>query len=235
MGVVHSDTSLRLIDVASRMFAESSVDAVSIRSIARAAEVGSAAVHYHFHSKDGLVGAILDRHGRRVLADITERARSLGRQERKPTAREVMECVAAPYFELLSREPRSGREWLRIVTDMARADDDRVTRAAETTTQEVHSLVEKCFPAVAADRRAQATSIAVTALLSMVSFLTTPRDGEHRTRLGEPATQELVLEFVAGGLTAAISDSVRTDELPVSSSSLSTQWTADPGTPATLP
>lgn len=159
-----------------------------------------------FHSKDGLVAAILERHGTRVLADITERTRSLGLQNGQPTAREVMECVAIPYFELLSREPRSGREWLRIVTNMARVDDVRVTRAADATTLEVRSLVASCFPAVEEERRAQATSIAVMALLSLVSFLTTPDNDQLRPRLDNPATQDLVLEFVAGGLNAAIAD-----------------------------
>ncbi len=49
-----SDTRARLLSVASAMFAEQGVDAVSVRDVCTAAGANVAAVAYHFGGKDGL-------------------------------------------------------------------------------------------------------------------------------------------------------------------------------------
>ena len=54
-----SASALRLVLAAERLFALHGIDGVSLRQIA--SEAGSAnnsAVHYHFGSKEGLIGAI---------------------------------------------------------------------------------------------------------------------------------------------------------------------------------
>src|SRR4051794_12397827 len=96
-----STTPGRLIDVASQMFATRGVDAVSIRSITRAAGVGAAAIHYHFRSKDALLDAIIKRHSTEVLQDIEARAREMLESPGQPSAWDFVNCVAQPYFQLL--------------------------------------------------------------------------------------------------------------------------------------
>ena len=54
-------TRKRILKHAERLFAKSGIDAVSIRDITDAAGVNSAAIHYHFGSKSGLVEALLER------------------------------------------------------------------------------------------------------------------------------------------------------------------------------
>ena len=142
----HTETPQRLIDVASRMFAETSVDAVSIRSITREANLGPAAVHYHFKTKDALLDAIIERHGRRVIREILSRGRVLMESDAPPTARQIVECIAIPYFDLLARAPREGTEWLRIVAELARAQDERLARGAQEVTSLLHELVKRSFP-----------------------------------------------------------------------------------------
>jgi AcrR family transcriptional regulator len=55
------DTRLNILSVATRLFAESGINAVSLRDIAEAAKVNGAAVNYHFGSKELLVKAIFRR------------------------------------------------------------------------------------------------------------------------------------------------------------------------------
>src|SRR5215470_8750592 len=56
------DTKQRLLDAAERLFAERGVDGVSLREVnAAAGERNNAALYYHFHDRDGLVRAIVER------------------------------------------------------------------------------------------------------------------------------------------------------------------------------
>src|SRR5450631_4411815 len=54
-------TRKRILKSAERLFAKSGIDAVSIRDITDAAGVNTAAIHYHFGSKSGLIEALLAR------------------------------------------------------------------------------------------------------------------------------------------------------------------------------
>ena len=57
----------RLLEVASRLFAEQGFDSTSTRALTRAARVNLAAIAYHFESKEGLYQAVIQR-----LIDDTE-------------------------------------------------------------------------------------------------------------------------------------------------------------------
>src|SRR5689334_16858610 len=73
-------TKDRILNTAEKLFAERGIDATSLRSIIAAAKVNLAAVHYHFHSKEALLDAVLARHlepinGQRLqMLDECERA-----------------------------------------------------------------------------------------------------------------------------------------------------------------
>ena len=76
------DTKERILETAERLFAEKGYGAVSLRSIIAAAEVNLAAVHYHFHSKEALLDAVLQRRiepvNRERLALLEEYERAAG-------------------------------------------------------------------------------------------------------------------------------------------------------------
>ncbi|MFH1572043.1 MAG: TetR/AcrR family transcriptional regulator [Gemmatimonadota bacterium] len=55
------DTQIRILEAAERLFAETGVEAASVRAITAAAGVNLAAVHYHFGSKEGLARAVIAR------------------------------------------------------------------------------------------------------------------------------------------------------------------------------
>jgi AcrR family transcriptional regulator len=54
------DTRERILEVAERLFAQHGYAGVSLRSIMAAAEANTAAVHYYFRSKEGLLRAIFE-------------------------------------------------------------------------------------------------------------------------------------------------------------------------------
>src|SRR6266849_7254792 len=74
------DTKQRILDSAERLFAENGFDSTSLRTIIADAQVNLAAIHYHFHSKEALLDAVIlrrlepiNRH-RLEMLDTCERA-----------------------------------------------------------------------------------------------------------------------------------------------------------------
>lgn len=61
MNEPQAGTKDRLLDAAERLFAESGIDAISLRTITAEAGVNLAAVNYHFQSKDALAMAVVER------------------------------------------------------------------------------------------------------------------------------------------------------------------------------
>src|SRR5580704_18486326 len=90
------DTKQRILDSAERLFADNGFDSTSLRTIIADAKVNLAAIHYHFHSKEALLDAVILRRlepinrQRLAMLDECERA-SAGR----PTLEGVLEAFVA--------------------------------------------------------------------------------------------------------------------------------------------
>lgn len=115
------ETRTRLLDAAERLFAERNLDAVSVRDITEAAGANTAAVHYHFGSKAGLVTAILERRagvmGRRraELLDALE-----GRQHLD--LRSVAEAMVLPTAEMAASAP-GGQHYVAFLATLGSSTD----------------------------------------------------------------------------------------------------------------
>ncbi len=83
------------MDAAERLFAERGIDAVSLRTINAEAGYSVAALHYHFGTRDRLVGALLERAQPRMFA---ERARMLAELEKapRPTVENIVAALVMP-------------------------------------------------------------------------------------------------------------------------------------------
>ena len=57
-----TDTKQRILDSAERLFADNGFEGTSLRTIIGDAKVNLAAIHYHYHSKEALVDAVILRH-----------------------------------------------------------------------------------------------------------------------------------------------------------------------------
>lgn len=99
MTTVAVDTPKRILDAALRLFTTTGVGATSIRAIIREAGVNLNAIHYHFGSKEAVIGAIF----RRVMAPINaERQALLDSAEAAQNVR-LTELVHAMYWPLFRR------------------------------------------------------------------------------------------------------------------------------------
>jgi AcrR family transcriptional regulator len=103
-----TDTKERILDTAERLFSEQGYAATSLRSIIARAGVNLAAVHYHFHSKEALLEAVILR---RSVPANHERLALLERFEKEaggnpPPLEKVIEAFVAPTLQM-SRDPQS--------------------------------------------------------------------------------------------------------------------------------
>ena len=101
-------TKERLLREAERLFARRGLYQVTIREITEAAEQRNvSALNYHFGSREGLLDAILARHGDRT--DLA-RGEMLHLAGRDATSRELVAALVVPYAANLSRP--DGRDYL---------------------------------------------------------------------------------------------------------------------------
>jgi AcrR family transcriptional regulator len=191
-------TRADLIAAARRLFGRRGFDGTSIRAITREAGANLGAVTYHFGSKRGLYGAVLEQGLRPIAERVRAAAASPG------SALERMLRVVEAYFEhfeanpdlphLLLQEVAAGKQPPTVVLDIVRGVKETIARlqiegAAEGSVRPGHPVL------TALSVVSQPIYLALVApLLRTVG----PLD------LSEPATRHLALEhtlaFVRAGL-----------------------------------
>src|SRR5690242_5145363 len=102
------DTKERILDAAEGLFAAHGFADTSLRKIVREANVNLASVHYHFHSKEALLEAVVLR---RAEPLDRERLELLDALERRgagfPSVEEVLEAFILPTARLM-QDPAGG-------------------------------------------------------------------------------------------------------------------------------
>src|SRR5689334_17719654 len=111
------DTKQRILDVAEQQFADHGFAGTSLRRIIAAANVNLAAVHYHFHSKEALLEAVLMR---RMVPLNEERAVLLDELERKASEdgvslEEILAAFLGPPMRLILNPSGEGKLFGKLI------------------------------------------------------------------------------------------------------------------------
>jgi AcrR family transcriptional regulator len=107
------ETRERLLDAAERLFATGGLDAVSVRDITEAAGANTAAIHYHFGSKQDLMAAIVERRAERIGQRRRELLAHLERHAHIDL-RDVVEALVLPTAELAA-DPEGGQHYVALL------------------------------------------------------------------------------------------------------------------------
>lgn len=111
-------TRRRFIRAAQKLYAERSVDAVSLNQVTAAAgQKNRNALQYHFGSREGLIQAILDSHADRV-ADIRRDYLETLAQESLPAAETAARALVIPLGQYL-QESDEAVYYVRILSQLA--------------------------------------------------------------------------------------------------------------------
>ena len=111
-----SDTKQRILNTAGKLFAEHGVAGTSLRQITAMAGVNLASIHYHFHSKQALLKAVL---AQRIEPINERRLHLLDAAERDagpegPKLEKILEAFLMPVFEQARDPEHGGTIFLRL-------------------------------------------------------------------------------------------------------------------------
>lgn len=113
-----AQTRDRFIDAAQQLFAERSIDSVSLNEITVAAgQKNRNALQYHFGGRDGLLQAIVDRHASRVH-DLREAYLDATAGVAMPAARAASRGLVYPLAQYIG-EDSGGVEYVKILSQLA--------------------------------------------------------------------------------------------------------------------
>ncbi|GAA0603790.1 hypothetical protein GCM10009416_46760 [Craurococcus roseus] len=208
-----TDTRTRLVEAAIRLFAARGVHGVSLRGVGEAAGArNTAAVHYHFKSREALLEAALDH----VLAALRApggAAGPAGRVPRYPAPEDpVAGIVAAVFMPLLSLDllqPRWGRDGQRLLArvaigdggDLAVAFDDRTAVDADAAVDALSAHI----PGIGTDELRRRVDLAAVLVMAAAAG-SAPGAAAPRGRGAGTGTRAdwtaSLLAMVAAGLTA---------------------------------
>ncbi len=118
-------TRTRILDSAEYLFSEHGINGASLRAIVAHAGVNTAAVHYHFGSKQGLLEAVF---ARRIIPIAEERLAMLAECREGNGRPPLLHQIIAAFLEPGMRGSHGGATFARLRARMA-ADASEETRA----------------------------------------------------------------------------------------------------------
>jgi AcrR family transcriptional regulator len=192
------DTREALLDAAEALFAAEGTENVTLAAITRlAGQRNGGAIHYHFGGRDGLLGAILDRHEvvldeRRMQALIE--LRRAGEVSVEALVRVVVESLAEQF------DSASGRSFLAIQRDRLVESDGAWTFRSAT----MRLIVAECQALLAAHNfseheEAERLQLATQLVIHRLA------DRCREEVLGTTTPRTLVIETLVSAATSILS------------------------------
>jgi AcrR family transcriptional regulator len=194
-----------IIDHAEQLFSEQGFTGTSLRAIIKAAGVNTAAIHYHFGSREGLFEAVIARRAEPVNAQRLEMLDALEARHTTttPPMREVVEAFLMPPFKLLFQKSDKHRRLARL---MSRAIMDSNPEMREVLRGIFGTVAARFMPAFG---RA-APYVPADEILwrfhfmlgSMAFFAAVPPAFENVKDVGDADLLERLIDFCAAGMAA---------------------------------
>ncbi|HEY3702470.1 MAG TPA: helix-turn-helix domain-containing protein [Acidimicrobiales bacterium] len=202
-----TSTRARLVRAGERLFAAQGIDRVQLRDINElAGQRNESALHYHFGSRQGLLDAVLDKHGQDVQQGIRLR---LDRRPGEDAAGELhglIGTLVVPLSEKLHSE--DGRDYLRILAQTLGRDELlRETLSAPWVAAPVRECLERIERCLAdlpdGLRRERTARLAELALLSIARRAQEIEEGRP-TLLNEATFVANLVEMAVAALVAPL-------------------------------
>jgi AcrR family transcriptional regulator len=197
-----STTKGQLLDVAEQLFLRAGLG-VSVRDITDAAGQNGAAIHYHFGSRDGLVGAVIARRASDLAARRRASLEQLRASATPPTIRDVVAGLVGAYVGMVEAEGPDAQRWVDLMhalwLDRAPALAFMDEQGADE--RDWARLARAALPHLADDVFAARFELAIETII--VGLRTPTRaPGSDAVLLPVPlhARAEILIDFVAAGL-----------------------------------
>jgi AcrR family transcriptional regulator len=198
------DTRSLIVDVAERMFGDATIDAVSLRAVAREAGLDNRAVTYHFATKRDLVAAIVHRRSRPFAVATAGGLAALAEQTEAPSVRDVVEAVLRPFVVLLRDDPPGALRWIKVFTQLALTEDELFV--AELGTEPgiaalFVSAAARALPELGDENVQRRAGIAMYSMITSLAGADRAAYGRPLTETGlDPDWLEELIVFTTAGL-----------------------------------
>lgn len=197
-----------LLDAAEQLFGATSVDAVSMRAVAREAGVTQTAVMYHFSDKPSLVNAVLRRRAEPVGDAVRDALVALAEHPEPPSVEELVWAVMRPLVVVLNENPTSGIAWMKLLNTLAVTEDADWLRGvgrSPSIGDLFTAVFDRIVPGPATLERYQRVGIAMYSMLDALAGADSAGYGRPLTDEGlDPGFVCELVSFVSSGL-----DSIR--------------------------
>lgn len=136
-----NDTAIQILDVAERLFASEGIDKVSLREIVRASGQNNlSAAHYHFGSREGLIGSLLARRIRTINVIRHQRMDELEASGHGGDVYAIAHASVIVLGEVVKGTPW-GPDYVRVVAQALFGHDRDVWRHLDPATMSGHTRV----------------------------------------------------------------------------------------------
>lgn len=196
-----------ILDSAETLLGENDIAAVTMRSIADDAGVDPASITYHFGGKSDLLSAVFRRRytalRERRMAALTQ---LLAEAEEIPTAREILDTVFRPLFDVMESGDAGWRSYSKLVAAMSDSPifglgNDQPGHWEQALT----AALRRAYPDTSAELISQAFTMTLGAALFVTKpprFLPISHDDPDDVQLG-PSYPHF-LRFVTSGFESMV-------------------------------
>jgi AcrR family transcriptional regulator len=190
------------------MFGDATIDAVSMRAVAREAGLGTRAVTYHFPTRSDLVAAVLKRRLPVVAQATSERLAALIERKTAPSVREVVEAILTPYVDMLRKEPRPVLRWVKVFNQLALTEDQVWTDefGVDPSFPELFlAATARALPEISDEKVQRRAAIAMYSMITMLASADRAAYGHPLGPRGlDPEWVEQVVIFTTAGLQGRV-------------------------------
>ncbi len=222
-----ADTKEQILAAAESLFAEHGIEAVPLRRIIAEAGVNSAAIHYHFGSKEELVRAVFARRFdpiNRARLDLLTAAEEKA-VDGRPSVEDVLYAMVAPPFQSEPRE-KGCAQYSRLAGRLFTERSGYLEAIFNDLFREVelrfNETITKALPEFPDDERAWRMFMAMGSMIFVLreqEWICKASNGLCDFKDTGKAI-ERVVQFMAAGLRAPIRDAEGVDDfVPVERSS----------------
>jgi AcrR family transcriptional regulator len=201
-----SDVDVRelILDVTEAMAGDTNPDAVSLRAIAREANVAPRALSYHFPSKRSLLEAVIRRRSGVISESITEKLLSLRDRKSPITIREAVDAVLLPVVELIECEPVGGVRWMRIFSTLTSTEEPSWGIDPEVAPL-FFEVARRALGGAPEDGARRRLTIGILSMLEMLARVDQPSYGRPLGESGlDPVFVEQLAIFTSAGIAGRI-------------------------------
>ena len=202
-----SDTRLRLIIAAEKLFGDKGIHAVTLKEINGAAgQRNESALHYHFGSKTALVESILLYRSADIDKDRGERVEALLQAGEEKDLAAILRATFLPMLELLKEE--DGVRFMRFLAQVLNDPDfdlpTMVTRGQLPGVKRANALIVASLGDIAPEIAIQRQRFLIEMIVSSAAIWT-----RHHDSVSEAAEREFfivaLLDSIEGFLKAPVS------------------------------